>query len=372
MDETSKEWSILEIFHKSHLKSNQLSYEGVKAFIEIANFAKKRKFKVPRHPSFNVRFGSTIYYNWLIKVNKLIKIISSIPNYKPRLKRFFNESDYFKSLSALYELETALRLKLQGISVAFTVEKSPDKTPDIEIKINNQCYNLEITTINNPDDDKKKQEFLQKLVGLEIKNKVKFGGIIYEVPKHPQNEILSKIENKIIEAKEKRKITKMIDKGKFTLEFAPRELKEKMKLTGFVFIHKELNSIEDKIISVIKDKSEQLYVNQHPGILCIYGGSRTFDIESIYSKAFDKINFYLQTLPELSGLVLSLYSDFYPIKDFKPLKQFNNSKLLVVLKPGFGETEQSIIWKNQLATHSLPKEFINSYQTFELKVSEIL
>ncbi|MBA7545471.1 hypothetical protein ES705_37840 [subsurface metagenome] len=50
----------------------------------------------------------------------------------------------------------------------------------------------------------------------------------------------------------------------------------------------------------------------------------------------------------------------------------NGSKTLSVLKPGFGETEQSIIWKNIIASYELPPEFIKTYETFDHQVSKIL
>ncbi|MHA1667749.1 MAG: hypothetical protein ACTSUR_03745 [Candidatus Heimdallarchaeaceae archaeon] len=81
-------WNMLEKFHESILESNPELSEGVNAFFEISHFAKKVGLKVPKQPSFNVRFGSNIHYDWLIKVNKLIKIISTIPNYQQRLKIF--------------------------------------------------------------------------------------------------------------------------------------------------------------------------------------------------------------------------------------------------------------------------------------------
>ncbi len=151
MKDFYKEWNRLEKFHKLTSDCNPLKNEGANAFLELSKFAKKLELKVPKHPSFYFRFGSNAHYSWLIKTNKLVKIISEIPNYEPRIKKFFNSDNYFDSLSALYELEMALKFKLQGFELAFTDENTPDKTPDIEIKLADRIFNLEVTSLNNPD-----------------------------------------------------------------------------------------------------------------------------------------------------------------------------------------------------------------------------
>ncbi len=372
MKDFYKEWNELEKFHKVTSSSNPLKNEGIKAFLELSKFAKKLELKVPKNPSFYFRFGSNAHYNWLIKTNKLVKIISEIPNYEPRIKKFFNNDNYFDSLSALYELEMALKFKLQGFEVVFTDENTPDKIPDIEIKLADKVFNLEVTSLNNPDQDKEIQEFYSQLLNLILRHKVEIAGNIIDVPKNMHSNLLQEIENRIIESKEKGEITKIIEEGKLILEIAPNRSTEKLTLTGFHFVNKELKNIEDKVNQVIKDKSGQLSVNQNPGILCIYSGSRTINIEKLYTKAYDKINPYLQTMPNLSALVLSSYSDFYPLKTLNHLKSSIGSKVLCVLEPRFGETEQSIIWKNSTASYELPPEFIESYETFDHQVSEII
>ncbi len=372
MNDFYKEWNELEKFHKLTSDCNPLKNGGVNAFLELSKFAKKLELKVPKHPSFYFRFGSNAHYSWLIKTNKLVKIISEIPNYEPRIKKFFNNDNYFDSLSALYELEMALKFKLQGFEVVFTDENTPDKTPDIEIKLADRIFNLEVTSLNNPDQDKEKQEFHLQLMNLMLRHNVEIAGNIIDIPKIMHNNLLQEIENRIVESKEKGEITKIIEEGKLILEIAPNRSTDKLTFTGFHFVNKELKNIEDKVNQVIKDKSGQLNVNQNPGILCIYGGSRVFNIEELYTEAYDKINPYLQTIPKLSALVLSSYSDFYPSETLNNLTSSIGSKTLSVLKPGFGETEQSIIWKNSTASYELPPEFIESYETFEHQVSEIL
>ncbi len=209
-------------------------------------------------------------------------------------------------------------------------------------------------------------------MNLMLRHNVEIAGNIIDIPKIMHNNLLQEIENRIVESKEKGEITKIIEEGKLILEIAPNRSTDKLTFTGFHFVNKELKNIEDKVNQVIKDKSGQLNVNQNPGILCIYSGSRTFNIEELYTKAYDKINLYLQTIPNLSALVLCSYSDFYPLKTLNHLTTSIDSKTLSVLKPGFGETEQSIIWKNSTASYELPPEFIESYETFDHQVSEIL
>ncbi|MBY8999576.1 MAG: hypothetical protein KGD64_01555 [Candidatus Heimdallarchaeota archaeon] len=360
------EWNRIEHFHKLLCENNPLLDEGVKALLEISKFAKKNKLKVPRHPSFNVRFESNAHYDWLIKVNKLVKIFSEIPNYKPRIKRFFNNDDYLNSLSALYELEMALKFKLQGFETVFTNEKTPDKKPDIEIKLANRIFNLEVTTINNPDKYREKQEFYFKLVKLKHKYNVKMAGILVDIPNNIQNDLLQKIEEKTLETKDKGGEGKMVIEGKLNLEIGST------KLQGFALVHKELKDIEDKVIEVIRKKTAQFSVKQNPGILCIYTGSRTYNIEQIYTKAYDKINLFLQTIPNLSVLVLSQYSDFYRMEPLNHLQSSFNFKTLCTLKPGFGEIEQSLIWQNKMASTEVPSDFIQSYETFEDKLDALL
>jgi len=173
-------------------------------------------------------------------------------------------------------------------------------------------------------------------------------------------------------SKEKSKKTKIIRKGKLVLEIVPRTGLKELTFQGVHLVHKELKNIEDKVNQTIRDKQEQLNVNQNPGILCIYGGSRTINIEKLYANSYDKINPYLQTFPNLSALVLSSYTDFYPTESLNQLESQIDAKTIVELTPGFGELEQSIIWNNSTSSCKTLPEFIQSYETFENRLAEIL
>ncbi|MHA1667748.1 MAG: hypothetical protein ACTSUR_03740 [Candidatus Heimdallarchaeaceae archaeon] len=266
----------------------------------------------------------------------------------------------------------ALKLKLENIDVSFTKEGPPYKTPDMEIKFANQIYNVEVTTINNPDEYKGKQVFYQKLIQLQVKHKVKTGGILFDIPKKKEYKLFQRIEERIIEIKERDAKGEVVVDGRLTVEIVPRLKNQKLTFQGFTFIHKELKNIEDKIIEVIKHKIKQLFVNPILQFFAFMGGSRSFNIEQLYSKTFDKIHFYLQTILNLSALVLSLYSDFYPMEPLKHLKSPIDSKAFFLLKPGFGETERSIIWKNKKASTEVPIPFLQTYENFENNVDKVL
>ena len=366
MTKLDEGWNRLVDFHKSFMGNNSMADKGIKALQEISDFAKNLKLKIPEHPFLNVRFITNIHYNWLFRMNKLIKILSQIPNYEPRIKRFFNEDDYFVSLRALYEIEMALKFKLQDFDVIFTDENTKDKTPDIEVKFDNNVFNLEVTTINNPDDDKEKNEFHSKLRMLMLKHKIGIGGVIIDVPKQTHEQLIQEIESKIIDVKSKNEEHTMIKEGSYNLTLSPVGGSSR-----FVFVHKELKDIEDKVIQTIKDKGDQLSVNNNPSILCIYCGSRSVNLEQLYTKGYDKIGYYIQTMPNLSGLVLSLYSDFFAPETLKHLESSNGQRVFKELTPGFGEREQSIIWRNDFATIRLPPEFLRVYDNFENNIENL-
>lgn len=133
-----------------------------------------------------------------------------------------------------------------------------------------------------------------------------------------------------------------------------------------------LIDVEDKIIRTIRDKNKQLQVNNLPGILCIYTGSRTADLEKIYHDEFDKIHMYLQSYPNISAVVLSTYSEFYDLESKNQQILKKKSKILIPIKPAFGNSEINIIWINEHARIKLPSIFIDTYQNYEKHINKIM
>lgn len=364
MKKSNSAWNSLEQFHKSISERSTQEIDGLTPFLEISKFAKELELNIPTSPTLYVRFITNMHYNWLKKASKFFKIVSTIPNYEIRIKRMFNTEDIFDSLAALYEIEMALKFKIQGFEVSFIEEKSTAKTPDMEVKLANRVFNLEVTTVNNPDEIQEKMKFYLLLNAIMFKHKVGMAGNLIHIPTQLQGELIQEIEEKAIESSEMGKKFKITRKGKFVLEIVPRTALKELTFQGVQFVHKELNDIEDKVNWIITNKQEQLDVNHNPGILCIYGGSRTINIEELYTKSYDKINPYLQTFPNLSALVLSSYTDFYPTESLNYLESQMNAKILRIIKPGFGENEQSIIWKNSAANFKIPYEFVKLYEDY--------
>ena len=87
------------------------------------------------------------------------------------------------------------------------MKKTPDKTPDIEIELDDRIFNHEVTSLNNPDEYKEKQEFQSHLINLQLEHKVKIAGNIIEIPREIQSNFLQKIENRIVEDKSPEEIT---------------------------------------------------------------------------------------------------------------------------------------------------------------------
>ncbi len=360
MDNTG--WEKFERFHKSILKEYPQEKKGVKAAIEISEFARKNGLNVPVNSPFNFRFTTNMHYDWLIRANKILKIISKIPNYLPRVKRLFNSEDIFDSLTVLYELEVALRFKIHGLDVTFSVEEPPEKTSDIEVKISNQIFNVEVTTLNNPDEVRDKMDFLMFLHQIMLKHKVYIAGNIINIPRTESIILLNEVEEKAIKSKTKMKKAIYTESGKLILEIVPRERTSELSFQGIHIVYKELTEIEDKINWTITKKQDQLNVNNKPGILCIYAGNRIINIEELYSRKYDKIYPYLQTYSNISGLVVSSYSLFESTENLEHLKRYHDNKLLREAKTGFGDSEHSIIWVNSTAKTRLPIQFIESYE----------
>lgn len=370
MNYTNKVWDEFERFHKHINEASPL--EDIDSILELSKFGRKLGLKIPLISTFRVRFVSNMHYDWLSRANRMFKIISKIPNYEPRVKRFFNNDDIFDSLAALYELELAVRFKIQGFDVVFSDEKPPDKTPDMEINFSNKVFNLEVTTLNNPTEDQEKMSFYMKLNRIMFTQKIHMAGNLIRIPKQKQNELLEEIEENAKESITTGKKKIIVKEGAIVLEIVPWEKASELTFQGVHIVYKEKKNLVDKINQTIIDKQDQLNANQNPGILCIYEGSRLVNVEELYTKSYDKIYPHLQTYPNLSAIAISSYSDFYPTESLNHLEPQKNSKIFKTIKPAFGEREHSIIWKNTVAHVQLPEEFIRSYDYFEKRIEEEL
>ncbi|NPD87383.1 MAG: hypothetical protein HGN29_01585 [Asgard group archaeon] len=372
MSEKKNSWDFCEEFHRSvHENSNQEIYV-LSSLLEIRKFAEKLNLKVPTTPPFDIKFNSNMYYYWLIRANKLFKILSTIPNYEPRIERVFNSFDFFDAYAALYEIEMALKFKIQGFDVTFVKENVSENTPDLEVKLGKTVFNIEVTTVNQPNEYREITIFYQHLHVLMRKYKIFMSGNLIKIPISIQKNLLQEIEEKVKEAQEECKKTTIIKEGILVLELFPRGMKNIVTYKGMRFVHKEEKQIEDKVRQTIIDKQKQLKANNNAGILCIYGGSRTINIRELFEKLNEKIHPYLQTYPDLSALVLSSYKDVSTYENEISSEAEKDSKILKIINPAFGEKEYSVIWKNDSAKNVIPAEFLQVYNDFELKLQDIL
>ncbi len=365
-------WDFCVEFHRSvHEESNQ-EIDVLNSILEIRKFAEKLDIKVPTSPPFHMRFNSNMYYDWLIRANKIFKILSTIPNYEIRIKRVFNNMDYFSAYAALFEIETALKFKIQDFDVFFVKENASENTPDLNVKLGNSVFNIEIATVNQPNEYREKMIFYQNLQGLMWKYKIFMSGNLIKIPISIQENLLQEIEVKAEEAKEKCRKTTIIKEGKLILELYPREMKNLTTYNGMRFVHKEEKQIGDKIRQTIIDKQKQLKTNDNPGILCIYGGSRPINIKELIEILDHKIYPILQTYPDLSALVLSSYKDIYTYENEISLENGKESKILKTLNPAFGEKEYSVILRNDSARNAISSELLQVYDKFDPKLQDIL
>ncbi|MHA1303856.1 MAG: hypothetical protein ACTSPI_09155 [Candidatus Heimdallarchaeaceae archaeon] len=363
-------WDTILDFHKKQSEATKIGIEGYKAFKFIHKMALQLNFDFPSSPYMNVRFISNSHYPWLIRFAKILALISQIPNYETHVKRFFS-NNFETSLSAIYEIEIALRLHIEGIDIKFPEESQNSKSPDVVMNLDDGKYNIEVTSINYPQSVQWMNELYTKIISLGFRNRVKLSGNLMEPHSKKQIKLfLAKLQDAIQNYKTSNSVKRISEDGLGTVQIGTNT-STTFQSSGFTFRHTKPIDMVDKIIRIMEKKQDQLKVNNNPGIICVFNGTEVTDPMHLFNADFDEINIALSTYSRLLGVVVSNYKVFYARELKQTQIKKKGNRMLIELSPALEPRETSLIWKDEVSDLNLPIEFINAFENYQINLNKL-
>lgn len=184
------DWDRMLNFQSQLYDNAVLTVNGFKAIEYIYGLARRLDLSFPSSPYMRSRFNSNSAYDWLIRFAKILEILQTYDNSIEKIKRIFSES-FEVSLSAIYEVEVALRLHLNDLEIELPRAQPASKSPDIIVTINSKKYNIEVTTINYPQSVKRINYLYTEIQRLALQFKMNILGSSFQFINQVHSFILS-------------------------------------------------------------------------------------------------------------------------------------------------------------------------------------
>ena len=285
--------------------------------------------------------------------------------------RLVQEKEYSSTFA---EIEVALKMKLAGFSVSFVQPNSSSPSPDLQVADDSISFNIEVSSINPPDEHERMNEFFSRISTISFERKVSTGGIISRTPK--QAEILPFIDkfhkeiDKVVQFNEMRKVT---EPGLITLYVAQRELERLMPEDcrgGFRMIPLEPRPDKQRILAKIHEKIKQVCVNNAPGMIVLYSEITPDLAVALFEEPLDDISATIATYPKLIAFVLTCPQRWFNV-DETPLKRADGNRILLRLTPAIHESETMVIWTNSHGEVLLPEKFLQAFKNYPRNLSHL-
>ena len=176
-----KFWDSICEFHELCVRDNPAYDRGLVAIRHIRSMLEANWSPEPaaRHPLIQRLGWASVQNNaWLDLFARKLTAAARIPGFSAVCPRLGHPAEY---LSALAEVEVALKLSLSGCDVSF-VPRSDDRTPDLLATPGTVPLNVEVTYLNPPDQEQRIQQFFSAIITLGMTSNVSAGGLISRAP----------------------------------------------------------------------------------------------------------------------------------------------------------------------------------------------
>ena len=373
-------WDNILKFHQSVNEDNPIAEEAIKSIKFLRAFFEKRGCENlppdhPLHPRLGV--GAQSNYLWLKQFTKKIQKASSLSEFDQIAKRLINPKTF---LTAYFEIEISLKLHLEGLNVYF-VNVDAKHNPDMKIKVDNKLTNIEVSSLNPPDQETRFQTFLDHILHLHMSLEVVLGGYVNRIPSPKEMEkIFDQLKESINKSKDAHKVEKLNYEGVVTIYIAPNDLANQIpddcRGRFHFFGPPERKPIQKQIQQKIEYKRKQLFRGNQPGILFLYTLLiNRKDVFKLFKTDMDDITAVLTSYPKLLGLVLIVpYNEIGTVsmemlETLKP--EYKKNKILLECEAGKYQYESIIIWKNLHSKDEFPDEVINAIKDYSENLSNL-
>ena len=298
---------------------------------------------------------------------------TGIPGFESLRVRLGRPSEY---LGAMHEIETALRLRLEGYEVSFLETSSERLSPDLLVQSDDGRFTVEVGSLNRPDQEGRMNEVFSRIWGPSIMRAV-MGGVIIGAPLSARkaSELVSRVETAIATAIQDHEVVTVNIPGLATVYVAPRDLASSLpeEFRGsFRFIPPYKRRAEERVARRLGEKAKQVLQLKDPGLVVLYDnllGSKS--LQELLESPKDDIAAVLTSFPHILGLIVvtPLHLVHDPKKEHERL---DDHRTRVITEVGMDEWEMVGIWENLHADHGFPPDLISAITNYPRRLASLL
>lgn len=309
-------------------------------------------------------------YEWLEQYARKLHTATSIPGFDAVLARLGHPDEY---VGAFAEIEVALKLHLYGLEVSF-VPTEADASPDLTVNIGRTAFNVEVTSLNPPDEESRVTDLLSIITAAQIRKAVT-GGYISRAPRQDELEKLAvSVVQAIDRAYTEHSVEKVNVPGLALIYAAHRDLAMSLPEDcrgSFRFIQPYPRSIEERLGRILRNKAKQTISGDRPGLLVVY--ARMIGLEgatNLFEDPRDDIGAVIPSFPKLAGLVVTAPLTGVGLPD-EGEKRVEGDRTLVYLKSSIDEFEATVIWRNPHADLAMPSVLLEAFDDYSVRLGNL-
>ncbi len=367
-------WELMLRFHEHVHEDYPNGKEGLEAVRYLRNLLEPVwNADPPDHPLRNrVGMASQGSYERIQQYARKLFAASEIPGFGGLPVRLGHPNEH---LGAMHEIETALRLRLEGYEVSFLETSSERLRPDLLVRSDDGRFAVEIGSLNPPDEERRMNEVLFRIWGPSITRAV-LGGVIIgaRLSERKASELVSSVQTAIAAAIQDHEVVRVNIPGLATVYVGPRDLASSLPeefRESFHFIPPYERRAEERVARRLEEKAKQILELRVPGLVVLYDnllGSES--LRELLESPKDDIAVVLTSFPQILGLmvVTPLHSVQDPKKEHERL---DDHRTRVITEVGIDEWEMVGIWENLQADHGFPPDLISAIKNYSRRLASL-
>lgn len=343
-------WNRVIKFHERISRDYPSGEEGLQAVYFIRSFFEQRGHEKlgSNHPLDNrLHIGLDPNYLWLEQYARKLLTACSLSGFEQVAKRLGNTTEWF---SAHTEMEVALKLHLEGLSISFC-SVSAHPTPDLVLEMDYKKIRVEVSSLHPPEEETRIQMLVNQIIMLSRREGVVSGGYVNKVPSpRMMKTVVDNVKKAIDRVKEDHILEKVNIEGIATFYLSPPDKADQIPegcRRSYYFILPYRRMIEERIQRKIQEKKSQTLGDNELGLLFLY--TQMVNKQNI-TQLFERdnnIEVMLASYPKLLGLVLTVphlgMEVASAMKSENLEKKSNRDKVFLESEAGKYQYESSII-----------------------------
>lgn len=273
----------------------------------------------------------------------------------------------FLGAGAGAEMETALRLSLTGLQVAF-VPPSDNPSPDLLVSRESHAFNVEVSSLNPPAEQGRVMDLffqIQQACMFRVASSV----VISQPPQpHEVNHLVTLVKDAVDLAIRDNVLQTVNVPGLAIVYVAPREIAGSLPAYEWghgLIMQPYPRTLEERIGRKVRDKAVATLANGRDGVLVLHGVYEGHEkLLGLFEDPKDDVAAAIASFPKLMALV---------VRDQTPLvgdsgpgeTQQRGNRILIRDVSTVRGSETTVVWRNAHAVTPVPPEMIDAFRDRE-------